>query len=193
MKDEQGIRRVVWLPKELDKQIEEARRKIGYSRSGIYRYILTRFLEKTLLAKRKQVQLQPWQEIIGTLKAIETDNQTISAVVMCTQSVDIAVTYPKETAEAAILQNLNSLLGQKIAILKTDLQEKPLIVKTLSEKAAVDIQAAIPAEIGQEKTRNFTKTTHNREEPKNEHKKQAPTTNLDPNRLWSILGSFWMF
>jgi hypothetical protein len=45
----------------------------------------------------------------------------------------------------------------------------------------------------QQKTRNFTKTTHNREDPKNKHKKQAPTTNLDQARLWSILGSFWMF
>jgi hypothetical protein len=195
MEAEEGIRRVVWLPRELDRQIEELRQKFGYSRSGIYRYILTRFLEKTLLAKRKQVQLQPWQEIIGTLKAIETGNQTISAVVMCTQSVDIAVTYPKETAEATILQNLNSLLGQKITLLKTDNPEKPLIVKTLSEKATVNIQAAIPAEMEKEqKTRNFTKINDNEEEdPKNKHKKQAPTTNLDLNGLWSILGSFWMF
>jgi hypothetical protein len=46
MKSEKGIRRVVWLSKELDARIEELRRKIGYSRSGIYRYILTRYLEK---------------------------------------------------------------------------------------------------------------------------------------------------
>jgi metal-responsive CopG/Arc/MetJ family transcriptional regulator len=46
MKSEKGIRRVVWLSKELDARIEELRQKIGYSRSGIYRYILTRYLEK---------------------------------------------------------------------------------------------------------------------------------------------------
>jgi len=194
MKDEEGIRRVIWLPKELDRQIEEVRRKFGYSRSGIYRYMLTRFLEKTILTKRKQVHLRPWEEVVGTLKGIETDNQTISAVVTCTQSLDIAITYPKETAEATILQNLNSLLGQKIAILKTDSQEKPLIIRTLAEKAAVDIQAAIPTEKEKEqKTRNFTKTNHNKKDPKNEQKKQAPTTNLDLRWLWSILGSFWMF
>jgi hypothetical protein len=133
MEAEEGIRRVVWLPKELDRQIEEVRRRIGYSRSGIYRYILTRYFEKTFLTKRKKVQLQPWEEIIGTLKAIETDNQTISAVVTCTQSLDIAITYPKETAEATILQNLNSLLGQKIALLKTDNPEKPLLIRTFNE------------------------------------------------------------
>jgi predicted transcriptional regulator len=193
MEAEEGIRRVVWLPRELDRQIEEIRQKIGYSRSGIYRYILTRFLEKTIITKRKKVHLRPWEEIVGTLKAIETDSQTISAVVACTQSLDLVITYPKETTEATILQNLNTLLGQKIAILKTDSQEKPLIVKTLNEKTTVDIQATIPIEIGKEKPRNFTKINHNKEDPKNEHKKQAPTTNLDRFWLGLIFGSLLTF
>lgn len=133
METEQGIRRVVWLPKELDKQIEEIRRKIGYSRSGIYRYILTRFLEREILTKRKQVSLRPWEEIVGRLKAIETNSQTISAIINCTHDLEIALTYPNDTPEAKIIQNLNNHLGQKIAMLKTDIPEKPLIIKTLNE------------------------------------------------------------
>ena len=75
---EEGIRRVVWVPKKLDKEIEILRRKIGYTRSGFYRYALTRLLEQLLLSKRTKVQLRPWEEIIGTLQTIETNSQTIT-------------------------------------------------------------------------------------------------------------------
>ena len=133
---EKGIRRVVWVPKKLDKEIEILRRKIGYTRSGFYRYALTRLLEQLLLSKRTKVQLRPWEEIIGTLQTIETNSQTITAVISYTQNLEVALSYPKNTPEANIIEKLKPHLGQKIAILRTDNPEKPLTIKTF-KKATV--------------------------------------------------------
>jgi hypothetical protein len=132
---ETGTRRVVWIPEKLDQEIETLRQKIGYTRSGFYRYAITRLMEQMLLSKRKEVRLQPWEEVVGTLKTIEEGNQTISAIISCTQNLEIALQYPKDTLEAETLQNLNKHLGRKIAILKTDNLEKPLIIRSYSEPA----------------------------------------------------------
>jgi hypothetical protein len=37
-KEEQGKRRSFWLPTELDKKAEQARKTLGLRRSGFYRY-----------------------------------------------------------------------------------------------------------------------------------------------------------
>jgi hypothetical protein len=129
---ENGIRRVVWVPDKLDHEIENIRQKIGYTRSGFYRYAITRLLEQILLATRKEVKLQPWEEIVGTLKTIENDNQTITAIISCTQNLEIALPYPKDTPEANTIQNLNKHLGKKIAILKTDNPKQPLTIRTFT-------------------------------------------------------------
>lgn len=130
--EENGIRRVVWVPQKLDDEIENLRQKIGYTRSGFYRYAVTRLMEQMLLSKRKEVKLQPWEEIVGTLKTIENDNQTITAIISCTQNLEIALPYPKDTTEAMTVQNLNKYLGQKIAILKTDNPKQPLTIRTFT-------------------------------------------------------------
>jgi hypothetical protein len=128
--EENGLRRVVWIPKKLDQEVENARKNIGYTRSGFYRYAATRLMEQMLLSKRREVKLQPWEEIIGRLKTIETDSQTITAIISCTQNLEIALPYPKDTPEATTIQNLNKHLGQKIAILKTDNPKQPLTIRT---------------------------------------------------------------
>jgi hypothetical protein len=127
---EEGIRRVVWVPQKLDQEIEGTRKKIGYTRSAFYRYAITRLMEQMLLSTRKEVKLRPWEEIVGTLKTIETDNQTTTAIISCTQNLDIALPYPKDTPEANTIQNLNKHLGKKIRILKTDNQQQPLTITT---------------------------------------------------------------
>jgi hypothetical protein len=131
--EENGIRRVVWVPQKLDHEIENLRQKIGYKRSAFYRYAVTRLMEQMLLSKRKEVKLRPWEEIVGTLKTIETDTETITAIIACTQNLEIALPYPKDTTEATTIQNLNKHLGQKIAILKTDNPKQPLTIRTLNE------------------------------------------------------------
>ena len=43
---ELGVLRAVWVPKKLDEQIEETRKKLGYNRSRFYIYALTRLLQE---------------------------------------------------------------------------------------------------------------------------------------------------
>lgn len=128
---ENGIRRVVWVPKKLDQEVETVRKKIGYTRSGFYRYSATRLLEQMLLSKRKEVHLEPWEEVIGTLQTIETDSHTITAIISCAQNFEIALPFRKGTTEAAAIQNLQPLLGQKIELMKTDDPEKPIVAASL--------------------------------------------------------------
>jgi len=130
---ERGIRRVVWIPHKLDQLIENLRCKMGYTRSGFFRYALTRYVEQILFLSQRKLQLQPWQEIVGTLKEIKTNSDSTTAIISCIRYVDYIITYPNQTQEAKILQTLNNLKGQKISILRTDNPQKPLLVKTFNE------------------------------------------------------------
>jgi metal-responsive CopG/Arc/MetJ family transcriptional regulator len=132
-KMDEGIRRVVWLPKKLDEEIEKTRQKIGYTRSGFYRYAITRFLEQILLTKQKELHLQPWQEITGTLKEIKADEEITTAIITCTQHTDYIISYPNQTKEAETLQTLKNQKGQKVAILRTD---QSILIRNLKEPAA---------------------------------------------------------
>lgn len=46
MSNENGIRRVVWVPNDLDRMIEETRKKIGLNRSAFFKYAVNRLLEE---------------------------------------------------------------------------------------------------------------------------------------------------
>ena len=131
---EKGIRRVVWVPEKLDHEIENLRHNIGYTRSGFYRYALTRLMEQLLLAKQKELHLQPWQEIIGTLKELKTDVETTTAILTCTHHAEYTISYPNGTKEAKTLQKLKNKKGTKVALLKTDNPEKPLAIRTFYAK-----------------------------------------------------------
>jgi hypothetical protein len=128
---EKGIRRVVWVPEKLDHEIENLRHNIGYTRSGFYRYALTRLIEQLLLTKQKELHLQPWQEIVGTLKEIKTNEETTTAIITCTHNTDYSISYPNGTKEAETLQTLQNSKGQKVAILRTDILEKPILIQHL--------------------------------------------------------------
>ena len=43
--EESGIRRTVWLPKDLDMKAEEVRKKLGLGRSGFYRFAILELLK----------------------------------------------------------------------------------------------------------------------------------------------------
>jgi hypothetical protein len=55
--EENGVRRLVWLPIELDSTIEEVRQRLGMSKSAFYRYAITRLLQEMsiLSTKAKEV------------------------------------------------------------------------------------------------------------------------------------------
>jgi ACT domain-containing protein len=50
-----GIRRTVWLPKELDEKAEALRKQLGLGRSGFYRFAIVELL-KEMLKNQPQTQ-----------------------------------------------------------------------------------------------------------------------------------------
>lgn len=81
----------------------------------------------------KEIRLQPWQEVIGKLKEIKVEGDHTTAILRYTQQVDFVISYLNGTKEAEILQSLDNLLGQKVAILRTDILEKPILARTISK------------------------------------------------------------
>jgi len=43
---ENGVRRVVWVPVELDNIVEDTRRRLGLNRSAFYKYAVTKVLQE---------------------------------------------------------------------------------------------------------------------------------------------------
>jgi hypothetical protein len=83
----------------------------------------------------EETHLVPWQEAIGRLdKTEESETQTI-ALLTCTYKKQIAIPLPKNQPETKKLQKL---LGKKIAILKTDIPDKSIIIRTLNETTITD-------------------------------------------------------
>jgi hypothetical protein len=78
----------------------------------------------------EETHLVPWQEAIGILDRLETSEAHTIALLTCTYKRQIAVPLQKEAPETKKLQKL---IGQKIRILKTDIPENPLIIRTLKE------------------------------------------------------------
>jgi hypothetical protein len=76
----------------------------------------------------QRVQLKPWEEATGTLDKIETGETETVAYLTCTYTKQIAITLPKDQPET---QKLPKLIGQKIAILRTDNPQKPIVIRTL--------------------------------------------------------------
>jgi len=80
----------------------------------------------------EETHLVPWQEAIGTLDRIEESETGTIALLTCTHTRQLAIPLQKDTPETKKLQ---TLIGQKIRILQTDIPNKPLII-TLYEPTA---------------------------------------------------------
>jgi len=52
MEEEAGIRRTVWLPKDLDIKVEEIRKKLGLGRSGFYRFAIVELLKDMIKTQK---------------------------------------------------------------------------------------------------------------------------------------------
>jgi ACT domain-containing protein len=46
LEKENGVRRVVWMPSELDNMAESTRQKLGLNRSAFYKYAVTKMLQE---------------------------------------------------------------------------------------------------------------------------------------------------
>ena len=49
VKKEDGLIRAIFMPARIDQKIEQARERLGYSRSSFYRYALTHLLQELSL------------------------------------------------------------------------------------------------------------------------------------------------
>lgn len=77
-----------------------------------------------------ETHLAPWQEALGVLDRLETSETQTIAFLTCTYKRQMAIPLQKEAPET---KKLEKLIGKKIRILKTDIPEKPLIIRTLNE------------------------------------------------------------
>lgn len=181
----EGIRRVVWVPKELDKEIEKTRHKIGYTRSEFYRYAITRSLEDLFLHKQKAISLQAWEEIVGVLQGVRIDKEITTAIITCIRHIDYLITYPNETQEAQILQKIQKLKGQKVALLKTDLPHNPLIVRAFNDHSMAsdkNTKTINPMIVTGKSPENLHKANHEEQTPKIGQEKHVPK--IYPDHSW---------
>jgi len=76
--------------------------------------------------------LNIWEEAIGTLDKVENSETQTIAFLTCIYRKQIAIPLPKNQPETEKLQKLQ---GKKISILKTDVANKPIIIRSLNEPA----------------------------------------------------------
>jgi len=83
----------------------------------------------------QETSLEPWQEAIGNLEDLKISEDRVT-VTLSRIVRSFAITFPKETLEAqTLIQTLKKTpKGTKIALLKTDIPEKPLIIKPLTKQ-----------------------------------------------------------
>jgi hypothetical protein len=81
----------------------------------------------------EETHLNIWEEAVGRLEKVEESETQTVALLTCIYKKQIAIPLPKNQPET---QKLQKLLGQKIAILKTDNPEKPLIIRSFNETTA---------------------------------------------------------
>jgi len=85
------------------------------------------------------LKLNPWDELSAAYKALDVDEDHIT-LTLTTTPKDLQITYPKDSLEAQTLTEAlkNTPAGTKIALLKTDIPEKPLVIRTLTDTTVAD-------------------------------------------------------
>jgi hypothetical protein len=74
--------------------------------------------------------LEEWWEIVGALVGTRMEGSEYEVYVSC-HGITYRLSYHRDSAEAAILRkNLRGLEDRTIAILRTDIEDKPLVTRT---------------------------------------------------------------
>lgn len=83
----------------------------------------------------QETHLRPWDETIGHLDALQVNEDNV-VLTLSRAYRNLKIAFPRCSPEAQTLtQTLTSIAkGTKIALLKTDSTEKPLIVKVLNAR-----------------------------------------------------------
>jgi len=76
-------------------------------------------------AQFKRIYLTPYEEACGVFRGLEKDDYNVSIIFD-----DFQVIFNQDSVEAKIVEEkLNKgIIGERIAVLKTDITDKPLIV-----------------------------------------------------------------
>jgi len=141
------------------------------------------------------LKLNPWNEVCATYNDLTIDENNL-ILTLTTTPKHMKLTFPKDSPEANIitktLQNIPK--GTKIAVLRTDIPGRPILIRTLESTTQLsDVHTLLHAEIEEQKSRSLTKTNHNANDPKVEQKKQDPKSNLDLVWSRSLIGAFSLF
>jgi hypothetical protein len=78
------------------------------------------------VTERREIRLQEWEEIVGTFRGIVKEEFRLSILID-----NSCMVFNDESTEAQIVEEkLNrTKSGEKIAILRTDIPEKPLVIR----------------------------------------------------------------
>jgi len=91
---------------------------------------LTKIEHQDLLDERSQearIHLRCWEEVVGRFLGLERDDQWLIVKI----SYGILI-FPVDSPEAQFLtEKLKGLSGRRVGILRTDLVEKPIVVKVM--------------------------------------------------------------
>ena len=80
---------------------------------------------KSLLIQRKVFCLEPWMEIVGKLQRLFIDDDYLYVEID-----NNVLRFRKESDETSYLQReLDGLVGKQIAVLRTNMPEKPILVR----------------------------------------------------------------
>jgi hypothetical protein len=86
-----------------------------------------------VFSTHQETQLESWQEAVGTYEDLQITEEKITLTISTHRN--ITLTFPSDTPEAETLTQAltDTPKGTKIALLKTDNPQKPIIIRTLKE------------------------------------------------------------
>jgi adenylate kinase family enzyme len=142
--------------------------------------------------QQQKTELKPWEEAVATFEDLQTTDENVT--LKLSTKKEIIISYPKNSKEAeTITQTLTNIpKGTKIAILATDIPEKPLLVRIFNKYSCKNTLRNIPKN-NHEKPRNLTEETRSKNDPKFEQKKQVPKIYPDHPGSRSLIGTFSLF
>jgi hypothetical protein len=83
----------------------------------------------------RTIRLKCWEEAIGTFEGVDRDGQEL---VVLFQGFRIAL--PADPPYEKLTKKLNdSLIGKKVAILRTDIEAKPIIIRVLNKQPKEEV------------------------------------------------------
>ncbi|MBK5190960.1 MAG: hypothetical protein JJE19_05655 [Methanosarcinales archaeon] len=100
-------------------------------------------------AQFKRIYLSPYEEACGVFRGLEKDDYSVSVLFE-----DFQVAFNSDSTEAKIVEEalVEAIPGEKIAILRTDIPEKPIIVRISKESCPPSLPF-----ISDHRSRNTTK------------------------------------